>query len=271
MKKDNNILFSYNKIVGKRKYTDTHIHDTNELYYLIDGQTKYFIGDEIFSVEKNDFVFIPAGMFHKTDSEKCLNNERIVLHFNDDILGEEAKKLLGKLSKQKVFSVKETKLHLLTELLSQIEKETDKNDDYSDIIKKSDTLNLLAFILRFKKETSPKELTNTDLTINKITKYISSNFSEDITLSTLSQTFNISESHLSRKFKEISGIGISEYITYVRITYAQKLLKEKKLPMTQIALKCGFNDSNYFSTVFKRIKGITPLKYAKTENTKNDI
>ena len=45
---------------------------------------------------------------------------------------------------------------------------------------------------------------------------------------------------------------------------AEKLLKAKKMPITHVAAACGFNDSNYFSTVFKKIKGITPLKYSKT-------
>ena len=46
-------------------------------------------------------------------------------------------------------------------------------------------------------------------------------------------------------------------------TRIEKLLQENELPVTQIAEQCGFNDSNYFSTVFKRVKGMTPQKYRK--------
>ena len=73
----------------------------------------------------------------------------------------------------------------------------------------------------------------------------------------------MSESHLSRKFKAHTGIGINEYITYVRITNAEKLLRETELSVTEVADQCGYSDSNYFSTVFKRIKGITPQKCRK--------
>ena len=75
--------------------------------------------------------------------------------------------------------------------------------------------------------------------------------------------FSVNESHLSKKFKNVSGTGITEYIAYVRIMNAELLLRQNKYTISEIAFKCGFNDSNYFSTVFKRIKGISPLKYAK--------
>ena len=100
--------------------------------------------------------------------------------------------------------------------------------------------------------------------IQTISQYIRNNYMKDITLRSLSHDFSISESHLSRRFKEVSGIGINEYLTYVRIMNAEKLLRSKKMPITEIAAACGFNDSNYFSTVFKRIKGITPLKFSKS-------
>ena len=62
-------------------------------------------------------------------------------------------------------------------------------------------------------------------------------------------------------------MGISEYITFIRIINAEKLLLEGDDSITSVAQKCGFNDPNYFSTVFKKIKGITPLKFAKNAKT----
>jgi len=96
-----------------------------------------------------------------------------------------------------------------------------------------------------------------------LSRYISINYSSDLSLDNLSKKFAMSASHLSRRFKAVAGIGITEYITYVRILNAEKLLKMSGLPVTEVAAACGFNDSNYFSTVFKRIKGTTPLKFSK--------
>ncbi|MBR2452495.1 MAG: AraC family ligand binding domain-containing protein, partial [Clostridia bacterium] len=78
--------FSHTIISNKRTVSTAHYHDEYELYYLIRGETNYFIRDEIFKVKAGDFVFVPKGVIHKTDSEECLNNERILLSFSDSIL-----------------------------------------------------------------------------------------------------------------------------------------------------------------------------------------
>jgi len=85
----------------------------------------------------------------------------------------------------------------------------------------------------------------------------------------LSKIFAMSESHLSRKFKYITGIGINEFITHVRMTNAEKLLRDKTLSITEVAQQCGYNDSNYFSTVFKKFKGISPLKFKQNKADSN--
>ena len=58
-------------------------------------------------------------------------------------------------------------------------------------------------------------------------------------------------------------MGIIQYLTYVRVTNAKKLLRESTLSVMEVAERCGFNDSNYFSAVFKKVKGMTPMSYRK--------
>lgn len=77
----------------------------------------------------------------------------------------------------------------------------------------------------------------------------------------LAKRFSVSKSHLSRQFKNSTGFGLNEYITIVRIKNAERLILTTDLAITDIATKCGFNDSNYFSSVFKKLKGIPPLKF----------
>ena len=98
--------------------------------------------------------------------------------------------------------------------------------------------------------------------IEDIMRYISENTNTDLSLSNLAQKYSISPNYLSKQFKKISGLLLSEYISISRINMAENLLKNQKLPITEIATRCGFNDSNYFAAVFKRYKGITPKKYA---------
>ena len=117
-------------------------------------------------------------------------------------------------------------------------------------------------LYRYRKESSAN-INASDRIVYVISEYISNNFEQEITLEKLGQRFAISESYLSRKFKSVSGMGLNEYVTYVRIANAERMLKETMMSVTEIAEKCGFNGSNYFSSVFKRTKGITPLVYIK--------
>ena len=126
------------------------------------------------------------------------------------------------------------------------------------------TLVILSYVCRHKREFTPR-VSESDRIVHDVSEYVSSHYGEDISLSSLSRKFSVSESHLSRKFKDVSGMGLNEYVTLVRVMNAERLLREGGATITSVAEQCGFNDSNYFSTVFKRIKGITPLKYAKSQ------
>lgn len=253
----------YDKISNRRKRSGVHSHNHYELYYLVDGKTKYFIGDEIFEVESGDIVFVPKGLFHGTDSETCLRNERILIFFSEDTFLPGTAHILKKLCAERVIHINKGKEERIERLFVRLRNEYENRAEFSDTLLTLYILELVTLICRYKIDAKP-DSSGINEDIYAISRYIRTNFNKELSLKSLSKDFAMSESHLSRKFKEVSGIGINEYITYVRILNAEKLLKENKLPITQIAASCGFNDSNYFSTVFKKLKGITPLRYSKT-------
>jgi AraC-like DNA-binding protein len=73
----------------------------------------------------------------------------------------------------------------------------------------------------------------------------------------------MSESRFSRVFKEVVGIGYKEYLNSVRLNQANRLLLNTSQSVSDIAYACGFNDSNYFSTFFKKTNGMSPLEFRK--------
>ena len=145
---------------------------------------------------------------------------------------------------------------------NKINKEYSKNKEHKDILIKLYIQQLLTLLCRLKKDYRPV-VSQTDEIIREISDYIRQNFASPLTLKSLSNRFAISEGHLSRQFKSVTGVGLSEFIAYVRITNAEKILKSTKLPITEVAALCGYNDSNYFAAVFKKFKGITPYRYSK--------
>lgn len=97
----------------------------------------------------------------------------------------------------------------------------------------------------------------------QIDAYIQTHFQERINALTLAQKFDIGKTQLYEIAKRNYGMGIAEYIRTLRINHAKKLLEENELLLDEIAEKCGFQDYNYFITVFKRLTGVSPRKYQK--------
>ncbi len=253
--------FSHQSVDNRRKSTGVHFHNEHEIYYLLNGTTKYFIGDKMFQVESGNFVVIPAGVNHKTDSEDCLHSERILLSFDDSVLGKNSKDFFSNLCKKSVVYIPDSKREIVETILKKIEDEYAANDEHSRQLINLYIEELLLQMSRLCLDYKPN-LPQTDKTMYAVSKYIRQNFATDLSLSSLSKKFAVSESHLSRSFKAVTNIGINEYITYVRLLNAERLLTKTDLPITEIAGRCGFNDSNYFSTVFKKAKGITPLRFS---------
>ena len=59
-----------------------------------------------------------------------------------------------------------------------------------------------------------------------------------------------------------------EYLTKKRLQESRKLLRISNLPISEIAMQSGFPDAGYFSTVFKKHQGMTPLEYKKTHSNR---
>lgn len=263
-----NIFVHHNTVSNHRKYTGIHFHKDYEIYYLLDGNTNYFIGDEIFHISPGSFVFIPRGILHKTDSKTCLKNERFLINIDDNLLDSDIRRILHELCEQRVVNTSKSDFPLFKEITNKIEAEYENDAPYRMAMLKIYISELLIKINRKKHGYKPK-YSETEQLIQDISEYISINYAGDLSLKTLATKFAVSESYLSRKFKELSGFGLNEYIIYVRVTRAEEILKTENIMITEVSQRCGFNDSNYFSTVFKKLKGTTPLKYARAFRIKD--
>lgn len=97
--------------------------------------------------------------------------------------------------------------------------------------------------------------------IDKVLRYINCNYTKDIDIDEICKVFSCSRSRVSHSFKQVTGQSFREYITSLRLKTAKSLLRHSNLNITEIALAIGFNDSNYFSNVFKASIGVSPRIY----------
>lgn len=253
----------YEKAVykGYMQMKGRHSHNKYELYYLKRGATKYFVDGKIYLLNPGDMIFIPKNVYHKTDNMKSADTERLLFMFDDSDIGEEFSPYIEWLKTRKFVRINYEKAHHIQSILKNIEKEEDRRPSGYDKMQLLYFKQLLVLIFRYSVEVGHK-LTPPYALAEKISEYISNNYYDDLSLSLLSEKYSMSPSYLSRFFKKATGVGLNEYINITRITAAERLLSTTDLSITQIANDCGFNDSNYFAAVFKKLNGITPKKFA---------
>jgi len=98
---------------------------------------------------------------------------------------------------------------------------------------------------------------------DSVIKYVNRHYAENLTLSRICAALSCSRSTISHVFKKTTGKGFREYLTSVRLESAKSLLLHTKLSITEISYAVGFNDSNYFSYIFKSHTGMSPCLYRK--------
>ncbi|WP_295632888.1 AraC family transcriptional regulator [uncultured Mitsuokella sp.] len=96
-----------------------------------------------------------------------------------------------------------------------------------------------------------------------VKSYIDAHYREEITLNSIASELNFNPYYLAHAFKEHIGYSPMQYIIRRRIGEAQNLLIGTDRSITDIALSCGYNNSNYFQSVFKNIVGMTPGQYRR--------
>ncbi|MFK8243674.1 MULTISPECIES: AraC family transcriptional regulator [unclassified Facklamia] len=97
--------------------------------------------------------------------------------------------------------------------------------------------------------------------IQKALMYIEEHYQTDISLYKLAEHCHISKNYLSALFHREVKQSLSDYLQQFRIEKSCELLANKNLTIAEISEKCGFQSSDYFSKVFKRIKQETPTQY----------
>ncbi|SKA82529.1 PocR sensory domain-containing protein [Clostridium sp. USBA 49] len=102
--------------------------------------------------------------------------------------------------------------------------------------------------------------------VRKAIDYIRINLNQDLSLESISSAIHSNAYDLSRQFKKETGETITEYINKKRINEAIYILENENVSITDAAYTVGFNDVNYFTKVFKKIKGVTPSKFRKIKN-----
>ncbi|MGD1816669.1 MAG: response regulator transcription factor [Pleomorphochaeta sp.] len=129
----------------------------------------------------------------------------------------------------------------LSKIIESLDTEKDNNDTTYIKIPKTDDI--------------PNHL------INNAVKYIQNNYNTPIGLQEAAHFLNVSETHLSRLFKELVGINFLTYLNTYRINKSIDLLLNSTDNINNIAYKCGYITPGYYAKIFKRLLNTTPTQF----------
>lgn len=145
-----------------------------------------------------------------------------------------------------------------------------KKPAYSSYIK-SDIYGILGFLYRrgtildaeaqFERKTAE--------TLIPVLSYIEENYASSITLDELSAVARLNKCYFCRMFKKATNSTVTDFINWVRIYKAQRLLTSSRKAISEISYETGFSSISYFNRTFRRITKITPSEYRKIKYSPN--
>jgi AraC-like DNA-binding protein len=257
-----------------------HTHEFSELVMVINGTALHVIDNEEYSISSGDVYVLQGNTVH---GFKNVNNLRIVnimydykklLYVEENLKqmpGFQALFLLepiyrkeyGFKSKLKLdFSNQQLVLSIIRTMLHEFQ---NRKEGYDSILRAY--LNqLIVQLSRVYKEKMVNVQDNL-FKFAELAAFIEQNYNKNLTVSELSQRLGFSERHFSRIFTSVYGTSPIEYVMKLRLDHSRELLKNKKLNITDVAIHCGFEDSNYFTRQFKKYYGITPSQFKKSSTS----
>ena len=252
---------------------DFHLHDRFEIYFFISGNVNYFIEKKVYSLHYGDLLLMNSHEIHKPSFSPGEQYERIVIHFDSEILQSLSSPSFNLLNcftnrpsgEQNLISLSKRQSEEILKLFGKIEALGTEISNGSDVLKLASFLELLVFINRVFSSTLPIDYESPSVPekLIPILDYIDLNLENDLSLEFLERNFYINRFHLTRLFKKVTNSGLHEYIQYKRISKAKKLLAEG-YNVTEACTKSGFNDYSNFLRMFKRTVGISPGQYRKS-------
>lgn len=241
-----------------------HFHPYYELYYLNHGRCRFFINNTLYNIHEGDLIIIPYHLLHYTKYvSTCV---RTVVFFRKEDL-EQINDLIdfdNRFQDLHVYHVPDVNRKRMEDILENMLTEMRFNDASTPMTLQIQLQEFFLMIQRYCIAVNDiTSLPTDDQEVIKAARFISSHYNEHITTKDIAAITGFTPNYLSTKFRETTGIGLHEYLVFTRLHQAEKILLSTHTSITDIALECGFSDSNYFKDAFKKMYGSSPREYKK--------
>ena len=267
-------IMKHKIVVGRSRYDEkmdmaqSHFHDRYEIYYLLSGERFYFIDHRMHLVQAGDLVFIDRYALHQTRDTGISHHERILIEFPQEFLEPLYGELTGILPQLfrkggYVIRLQDEERRRIESMLFEMLSNAAGERAHSELYLKLQLAELLIRAARI----TPQSGEQRDVfhpTLREIIGWISANFRDPaLKLEDVSERFAISKYYLCRLFKQDTGYTFTHYVNLLRISEAQRLLRETSEKVVTICEMAGFENLHHFCRVFKQISHVSPLQYRK--------
>ena len=245
-----------------------HCHSFFEIFYVNRGNCRFMVEDNIYDLRKGDFLLIPPDALHYTRYLDGPCKKYCVYFRNSDISPQASDAMPGGSSffqETRIFQLPDAHHYQAELLLERMLTEEKIEDSRTEAMLYLQLQELLLFCSRncsFPQEI-PANIRTTDRQIVLAARFINDHYMEPISAADIASAAGFSPNYLSKRFREAAGIGVHEYLMFVRLQHAALDLVSTSDSITEIALRTGFSDSNYFKDAFKKKYGMTPSAYRK--------
>ena len=271
------------KEVSKLPKRWDHYHDFYEIYFSLGNEMNYFIDNEVYTIDKDDIVFIQPYLFHGTLYTPGTERSRILILFHPKILqqigifdtnglSEKIKELF--MTKKKVsFKSNKSKELLRNAVIHLYNISQSINASFKEVKMQCALIELFVTILDLASdesyENSTPMLSPKEKLVYNVIRYINENYTLDLTLEGICKELYISKYHLCHAFKDVTGATVIQFINKKRLSEAERLLRYSTLNITAICHEVGFNNVGYFINLFSKNYQCTPNTFRKQLQNSN--
>lgn len=223
------------------------------IHYVVSGKGVFYCGPKKYNLSQGDIFVIYPGTIVKYQAD-----EKDPWHYMwVNFYGGEAKEIFADTGISVLNPI--MKIKNAEETISIIEKmPTERSADTA--VNLNFTANLYTFMSLIVSNGLKKEGTENTY-LESAVKYIKAHYYDDISVEQIASHIGISRKYLFALFKKSLGISPKDYIIDYRIKRAKEFLKDKNLPIGNIAYSVGYSDPLTFSKMFKLKVGISPTEY----------
>lgn len=250
---------SYSKF-GQDWKSLKHFHPFTEIFLVLDGEGTFTVENKSFDIKTNDLIIVLPNVYHQELSHDNKPLEYAVLGVKDLLFQVEDSN--QNFIFQNFDKDNQDILYYFHHLLMESE---NKEIGYDTVCQKLLELLILKIIRKMNINLQAHQaFLPVKREIRMICHYIDQNYSEDLSLESLAQYMKMNKYYMAHEFKKYMHISPIQYLIKRRIEECQSLLKTSSLSVSEISEAVGFSSQSYFSQIFKKEIGMTPLEYRQS-------